>query len=165
MAVRTDAQARRLDAVVRTALVSAGLGRLSLRDSHAAAQYSGGIGFARMGYSIVNVEEIEGAGPGGAVRFVRRTLGVEAFGVNWFELPAGAEGFEHDESETGQEEVNVVVRGSGVWRVEGEEVPVREGSFLRFDPGTTRQPVAGPDGMTFIGIGARPGSYEPRGPF
>ena len=45
------------------------------------------------------------------------------------------------------------------------DVPVRVGSFLRFDPGTTRQPIAGPDGMTMIGIGARRGSYEPRGPF
>jgi hypothetical protein len=118
-----------------------------------------------MGYSIVNVEEIEGSGPGGAVRFVRRVLGVEAFGVNWFELPPNAPGREHDEGETQQEEVNVIVAGSGVYRVEGEEIPVRVGSFLRFDPGTTRQPVAGPDGMTMIGIGARRGSYEPRGPF
>ena len=118
-----------------------------------------------MGFTVVNVDEIEGAGPGGVVRFVRRELGVGAFGVNWFELPPGTEGFEHDEAETGQEEVNVVVRGSGVWRVEGQEVPVREGTFLRFDPGTTRCPVAGPEGMTFLGIGARPGSYEPRGPF
>jgi hypothetical protein len=49
--------------------------------------------------------------------------------------------------------------------VDGEDVPVRVGTFLRFDPGTTRCPVAGPDGMTFIAIGARPGSYEPHGPF
>jgi hypothetical protein len=31
--------------------------------------------------------------------------------------------------------VNVVIAGSGVWRIEGEEVPVRAGTFLRFDPG------------------------------
>jgi hypothetical protein len=116
-------------------------------------------------YSLVNVDEVEGAGPGGAVRFVRRQLGVEAFGVNWFELPPNAAGLEHDESETQQEEVNVIVRGGGVYRVDGDEVPVRVGTFIRFDPGTTRQPVAGPDGMTFVAIGARRGSYEPRGPF
>ncbi|SRR5712692_4395403 len=118
-----------------------------------------------MAYSVVNVDEIESAGPSGAVRFVRRELGVEAFGINWFDLPPGGEGHEHDEAESGQEEVNVVVRGSGVWRIEGEEVPVRVGSCLRFDPQTRRVPVAGPDGMTFLGIGARRGSYEPRGPF
>ena len=118
-----------------------------------------------MAYSIVHIDDIEPAGPGGAVRFVRRELGVEAFGINWFELPPNAEGREHDESVTGQEEVNVVVHGSGVYRIDGVDVPVRAGSILRFDPETTRVPVAGPDGMTMIGIGARRGSYEPRGPF
>jgi mannose-6-phosphate isomerase-like protein (cupin superfamily) len=118
-----------------------------------------------MAYSIVHVDDIEGTGPGGAVHFVRRELGVEAFGINWFEIPPNAEGVKHDETETEQEEVNVIVAGSGVYRIEGEDVPVSVGSFLRFDPGTTRQPIAGPDGMTMIGVGARRGSYEPRGPF
>jgi mannose-6-phosphate isomerase-like protein (cupin superfamily) len=118
-----------------------------------------------MGYSKVNVHDIEPDGPGGAVRFVRRELGVEAFGINWFELPPNFGGRLHDERESGQEEVNVIVRGSGVYRVEGEEVPVAAGTFLRFDPGTTRVPIAGPDGLTMIAVGARRGSYEPRGPF
>jgi quercetin dioxygenase-like cupin family protein len=118
-----------------------------------------------MGYSIVRVDEIEGSGPGGAVHFVRRELGVEAFGINWFDLPPNAEGREHDESSSGQEEVNVVIRGSGVYRIDGEEVPVREGDFLRFDPATRRCPVAGPDGLTLLAVGAPRGSYEPRGPF
>ena len=118
-----------------------------------------------MGYSTVNVDEIEGSGPGSAVRFVRRELGVEAFGINWFEVPANSEGHRHDEAESQQEEVNVCIRGSGVYRIEDEEVPIRVGSFFRFDPGTTRQPVAGPDGLTLIAVGARRGSYEPRGPF
>jgi mannose-6-phosphate isomerase-like protein (cupin superfamily) len=118
-----------------------------------------------MGYSIVHVDDIEPGGPGGAVRFVRRELGARAFGINWFELPPHTAGREHDESESGQEEVNVIIRGSGLYRVEGEEVPVRVGSFVRFDPTTTRQPVAGPEGLTMIAVGAPPGSYEPHGPF
>jgi quercetin dioxygenase-like cupin family protein len=118
-----------------------------------------------MAYSMVKVDEIEPSGPGGAVRFVRRELGVEAFGINWFELPPDAEGREHDESDSGQEEVNVIVRGSGIYRIEGEEVPFTAGTIFRFDPQTTRQPVAGPDGFAMVAIGARRGSYEPRGPF
>jgi mannose-6-phosphate isomerase-like protein (cupin superfamily) len=118
-----------------------------------------------VGYSITHLEEIEGAGPGGSVRFVRRVLGVEAFGINWFEIAPDSEGLEHDESGSGQEEVNVIIRGSGVYRIDGEDVPVSAGTFLRFDPGTTRQPIAGPDGLTMIAVGARRGSYEPRGPF
>ena len=118
-----------------------------------------------MGYSIVQADEIEGEGRTGAVRFIRRRLEVEAFGINLFDLPPGAEGVEHDELETGQEEVNAVIRGSGVWRVDGEEIPVRVGTFLRFDFDQVRQPVAGPDGLAFISVGARRGSYEPHGPF
>jgi mannose-6-phosphate isomerase-like protein (cupin superfamily) len=118
-----------------------------------------------MGYSMINVDEVEAAGPGGAVRFVRRELGVEAFGINWFEIPPNSEGKEHDEEDTRQEEVTVIIRGSGVYRVDGEEIPVRVGTFMRFDPETTRIPVAGPEGLTIIAVGARRGSYEPRGPF
>jgi mannose-6-phosphate isomerase-like protein (cupin superfamily) len=118
-----------------------------------------------VGYSIVDVAEIEGDGPGGAVRFVRRVLGVEAFGINWFEVPPDMEGREHDETESGQEEVNVIVRGSGTYIVDGERIPVSVGMFLRFDPETTRQIVAGPEGVTMIAVGARRGSYEARGPF
>jgi hypothetical protein len=59
----------------------------------------------------------------------------------------------------------VIIGGSGVYRVEGEEIPVRVGTFMRFDPETTRVPVAGPDGLTMIAVGAPRGSYEPRGPF
>jgi hypothetical protein len=58
-----------------------------------------------------------------------------------------------------------VVRGSGHWLIDGAEVPVRAGTFVRFDPGSTRCAVAGPDGLTFVSVGARPGAYEPRGPF
>jgi len=118
-----------------------------------------------VGWSVVDVNELEGEGPGGAVRFVRRHLGVQAFGINWFDLPPGAPGREHDERESGQEEVNVVVQGSGTYRIDGEEVPARAGMVFRFDPETTRQPVAGPEGMILLAVGARRGSYEPRGPF
>ena len=118
-----------------------------------------------MGYSTVNVHALEPEGRGRAVRFVRRNLGVGAFGINWFELGQNVEGHRHDEADTRQEEVNICIRGSGVYRIDAEEVPVQEGSIFRFDPETTRQPVAGPDGMTLIAVGARRGSYEPRGAF
>jgi mannose-6-phosphate isomerase-like protein (cupin superfamily) len=118
-----------------------------------------------MNYSVVNVDELEPGGRTGAVKFVRRELGLEAFGLNWFDLQPGTVGHEHDEVESQQEEVNIVVGGSGVWRVDGEEVPVRAGTILRFDPEATRCPVAGPDGLSFIALGARRGSYEARGPF
>ena len=118
-----------------------------------------------MGYSVTHIDDVEGAGPGGSVHFVRRVLGVEAFGINWFEIAPNSEGREHNEAESGQEEVHVIIRGSGIYRIDGEDVSVSAGSFLRFDPETTRMPIAGPEGLTFIAVGARRGSYEPRGPF
>jgi mannose-6-phosphate isomerase-like protein (cupin superfamily) len=114
---------------------------------------------------MVHVDDLPPEGPGGAVRFVRRHLGVGAFGINWFEIPPDTVGREHNEEGTQQEEVNVVIAGSGVYRVEGEDIPVRRGTVMRFDPETTRVPIAGPEGMTMIAVGARRGSYEPRGPF
>ena len=118
-----------------------------------------------MGYSKVNVNEIEPAGPRGVVRFVRRELGLQAFGINWFELPPNADGHAHDERDSGQEEVNVIVRGSGTYVIDGEEVPIRAGDVFRFDPETQRGPKAGPDGLTMVAVGARRGSYEPWGPY
>jgi hypothetical protein len=126
---------------------------------------SGAGRLAGVGYSIVDVNALEGGGPGGVVRFVRRELGVEAFGLNWFELPPNSEGREHDETASGQEEVNIIIRGSGTYRIDDTEVPFDAPTVFRFDPETVRQPVAGPDGMTMIAVGARRGSYEPHGPF
>jgi quercetin dioxygenase-like cupin family protein len=116
-------------------------------------------------YTVAHVDDIEPAGPGNIARFVRRELGVEAFGVNRFDLPPNSAGVEHTERKTGHEEVCAVISGSGHWMIDGEDVPVREGSFIRIDPESTRCPHAGPDGLSFIAMGTRPGSYEPHGPF
>jgi mannose-6-phosphate isomerase-like protein (cupin superfamily) len=118
-----------------------------------------------MGYSKVNLDEIEPTGPGGMVRFVRRELDLQAFGINWFQLPPNVDGVHHDERESGQEEVNVIIGGSGTYVIDGEEVPIREGDVFRFDPETERGPKAGPDGLVMVAVGARRGSYEPRGPY
>jgi mannose-6-phosphate isomerase-like protein (cupin superfamily) len=107
-----------------------------------------------MGYSFVDVESLEGEGPGGAVRKLRRALGARAFGFNYFELPPNVEGREHDHAEGNQEEVYFVLGGSGVMRLDGEEVELKQGRFLRVDPATTRCPVAGPGGLVFLTIGA-----------
>lgn len=115
-----------------------------------------------MAFSYVDVDTLEGEGPGGAVRKVRRELGARAFGFNYFTLPAGVEGREHDHAEQGQEEVYFVVRGGGVMRVDGDELELKPGRFVRVDPGSTRVPVAGDEGLEFVTFGAPlDGRYEP----
>lgn len=115
-----------------------------------------------MGYDFVDVESLEGEGPGGMVRKVRRAVGARAFGFNYFTIPPGVAGREHDHAEANQEEVYFVVRGSGVMRVDGEDVELRPGRFLRVDPDSTRVPVAGDDGLEFVTFGAPlDGKYDP----
>jgi mannose-6-phosphate isomerase-like protein (cupin superfamily) len=115
-----------------------------------------------MAYSVVDVDTLEGEGPGGMVRKVRRALDARAFGFNYFTIPPGVEGREHDHADSGMEEVYFVVRGGGVMRVGGEEVELRPGRFLRVDPDTPRVPVAGDEGLEFVTFGAPlSGRYEP----
>ena len=46
--------------------------------------------------------------------------------------------------------------------VDGEELELRPGRFVRIDPGSTRVPTAGDDGLEFVTFGAPlEGAYEP----
>ena len=113
-------------------------------------------------YDVVDVSEIEPRGPGRVVRMMRKALGARAFGFNYFEFPPDHVWHEHDERKSGHEEVFFCVRGSGRIRIDGDEVELREGVFVRIDPEPRRCPVAGPDGMAFLVIGAPvDGKYEP----
>jgi len=108
-------------------------------------------------YDVVDFGQLEGP-----MKKVRKALGATAFGVNYGDLPPGAEGFEHNEASSGQEEVYVYVKGSGTLRVDGEEIEVAAGKAVRLDPDVTRQPVAGEDGLSWVAIGAPADrQYEP----
>ena len=113
-------------------------------------------------YSVADVDELEAEGPGGMVRKVRRALGARAFGFNYFKFPPGQEGREHNHAHDGHEEVVFVVKGGGMLRVDGEEIELKPGRFVRLDPTATRVPVAGSDGLEFVTFGAPVGGgYEP----
>ena len=115
-----------------------------------------------MGYTYVDVDSLEGEGPGGMVRKARRATGARAFGFNYFTLPPGVAGREHHHVDSNQEEVYFVVRASGVMQVDGDEVELRPGRFLRVDPGAVRRPTAGEEGLEFVTFGAPlDGAYEP----
>jgi mannose-6-phosphate isomerase-like protein (cupin superfamily) len=114
-----------------------------------------------VGYTVVDAADVEPSF--GAFRKMRQALGVSGFGVNQLDLPAGASGRQHDETDGGQEEVYVVLAGSGTMLVDGEPVELVPGRWLRVDPGANRVPTAGPDGLRLIMIGSTPGrGYEPR---
>ena len=107
-----------------------------------------------MGYSVVDVAELEPEGPGGIVRKARRAVGARAFGFNYFVFPPNQEGREHDHTEAPQEEVYFVVRGSGRMLIDGEEVELRPGRLVRVDADSTRMPISGDDGLELLTFGA-----------
>ena len=114
------------------------------------------------GYDVADVADLEAEGPGGMVRKVRRAVGAKAFGCNYFIFPPNQQGREHDHGDSNQEEVYFVVKGSGTMRIDGQEVELQPGRFIRVDPAATRVPVSGPDGLEFLTIGAPLDSqYEP----
>jgi quercetin dioxygenase-like cupin family protein len=117
-------------------------------------------------FSVVDVGDVEPAGPGGAVRFLRRAVGATAFGFNWFELAPGGEGPEHDELGSQQEEVMIVLSGDGTLTIDGEDLALVPRRVVRLDPEAVRQVHAGDAGLTFVSIGApRSDPYVARGPF
>ncbi len=86
-------------------------------------------------------------------RFARTPVGGETLGLSLFTLaPNFRIPFGHKHSE--QEEVYVVVRGSGRIKVEDEIVDVAEWDAIRFDTNTMRCVEAGPDGIEYVAFGA-----------
>ena len=86
-------------------------------------------------------------------RFGRRSLGGETLGLSHMTLAPGFRiPFGHKHS--AQEEVYVVVRGSGRVKVGDEVVELREWDAIRFDMDTMRQMEAGPEGMEYLAFGA-----------
>lgn len=98
-----------------------------------------------------------------AIRGIRfhtaaRDLGVSAWGMNVLEIEAGCTAYpEHDHAKDGQEEVYVVLRGSGVMDAGGDHVELTEGMLVRVGPSTRRRILPGPQGITVLAIGATPG--------
>jgi quercetin dioxygenase-like cupin family protein len=87
---------------------------------------------------------------------IARALEARAVKLNQFDSQPGQAGFEHDERESGQEEVYIPLRGSGVLRVDGDEVPLEPGRYVLVEPEATRQVVAGPHGLSYAVVGAAP---------
>ena len=112
-----------------------------------------------MPYSVVDTEDVELFR--GTTRRIRRALDVASFGINQHEFPPGYDYPEHDELETNHEEVYACLRGSGSLLVDGEEVELRPGRFVRVTPESRRKITPGPAGITCLAIGAP--AERPRG--
>ena len=102
-----------------------------------------------MGYRVLDASTIEGRR-----KLVASGLEARSIRMNQFDNEPNQAGKEHDESESGQEEIYAALRGSGVIVVDGEEIPLEPGRYVLVEPETTRQVVAGPEGLAYLIVGA-----------
>jgi mannose-6-phosphate isomerase-like protein (cupin superfamily) len=109
------------------------------------------------GYTIVNLMELENradeGGPTVEARFARTAIESEHVGVSHFRYAPGRRS-NRGHSHTEQEEVYVVLSGSGRVKLDDELVGVRPWDVVRVAPGTFRGFAAGPEGLELLAIGS-----------
>jgi mannose-6-phosphate isomerase-like protein (cupin superfamily) len=64
----------------------------------------------------------------------------------------------HDESDTGQQELYVALRGSGAVVAGDQRVPLDPEHLVRVDAGVARVLTSGPDGLRVLCVGGVPGA-------
>ena len=94
-------------------------------------------------------------------RLATKPLGLEQSGLGYQRLPANYR-FPYGHVHKRQEEIYVVLRGSGRMKLDDEVVEVREWDAVRVPPGTWRGYEAGPEGMEIFVIGAPNLGENPR---
>jgi mannose-6-phosphate isomerase-like protein (cupin superfamily) len=114
-------------------------------------------------WTVSRIDEMERAFGGALVR-VRAELGVSAFGLQVAELPpdSGDLAPEHDHGHDGQEEVYLLLDGSGEVVLDGTPISLDRETFVRIGPHVRRRLRSGPQGARVLMIGAAPGrAYTP----
>jgi quercetin dioxygenase-like cupin family protein len=116
------------------------------------------------GYSIEHRDEfevMEGSGES-TWRLARKALGESAFGFNLVEIAPGGQIPEHDEAQSGQHELYVILEGEAVLRIGGEEHAAPAGTFASIEPEPSRTILNRSDApVTALLIGVDPsGGYE-----
>jgi quercetin dioxygenase-like cupin family protein len=93
---------------------------------------------------------------------IRHHFGISAFGINAVTKDEGKVLIpEHDERESGQQEIYFVHRGTAHVTLDGEPVTAPEGSVVAVEPQTSRKFEAGSSPTTLLVIGGAPGKpYE-----
>jgi uncharacterized cupin superfamily protein len=94
----------------------------------------------------------------GFAKLVRTGLGITAFGVQIMDLPPDYTTESHDESDTGQQELYVALRGSGAVVTGEARLPLDPEHLVRVDAGVDRVLTSGPEGLRVLCVGSVPGA-------
>jgi mannose-6-phosphate isomerase-like protein (cupin superfamily) len=112
-------------------------------------------------YTARKIGDMEGFYKGLFLK-ARAEVGAKSFGLAVVELGPNADNHPEHDHDGGQEEVYVVLRGTGELEVDGERVPLDPETIVRVGAGAKRRIVPGDEGMRLIAIGGTPGqAYEP----
>ena len=119
---------------------------------------------AAKAYVAADVRELASAwsnGPPGW-RSVRREMGITSFGASAVTATAGETAIdEHDETDSGHEELYLVAAGSADFLVDGEHFTLAAGDMVLVPPESSRSAVATGDDTLIYAFGAAPGKpYE-----
>jgi mannose-6-phosphate isomerase-like protein (cupin superfamily) len=95
-------------------------------------------------------------------RMATQALELENSGLTYQRVPSGYR-FPYGHTHKTQEEIYVVVRGSGRMKVDDEIVDLVEWDAVRVPPGSWRGYEAGQDGLEILVIGAPNLGDDPRG--
>jgi quercetin dioxygenase-like cupin family protein len=112
-------------------------------------------------YAVVTLDEMALGQVGAHWHPVRRTLGIQAFGINaWTATAAGQQVIgEHDESEGEEhEEVYVVVSGHATFTLDGKTFDAPAGTVVHVPDPSVRRGAVGESGTTILAVGAKPGA-------
>lgn len=105
---------------------------------------------------LKDLAETAGFGDQLETRFARAAMGSREGALGFQRIkPGQRQPFGHKHKE--QEELHVVIRGSGRLKVDHEIVEVRELDAIRIAPDVIRQFEAGPDGMDLLIFGSPAG--------
>jgi uncharacterized cupin superfamily protein len=101
---------------------------------------------------VANASEQFGLAPEMEARFGRNAMGLKGGGFSYQKLAPGFRAPVAHRHRT-QEEVYVVIGGSGRVKVEDEVRDLRQWDAIRFAPEVARAFEAGPDGLELLAIG------------
>jgi mannose-6-phosphate isomerase-like protein (cupin superfamily) len=95
-------------------------------------------------------------------RLATKALGLEQSGLGYQRIPPNYR-FPYGHTHEKQEEIYVVVGGSGRMKLDDEIVELNQWDAVRVAPGTWRGYEAGPEGLEILVIGAPNLGDDPRG--
>jgi hypothetical protein len=94
----------------------------------------------------------------GFAKLVRAGLDITAFGAQIMDLPPDYTTAAHDESDTGQQELYVALRGGGAIVAGDVRLALDPDHLVRVDAGVDRVLTSGPAGLRVLCIGGVPGA-------